>query len=309
VVPTASGRTVIVVDPSPVHYAKLHYPGLLGRVPRELNGHRVRVSVRMSAALDNAASAGSIPDSCAYLAESIGVVAEVDGAEHGVVYREFAPRHSSRESPGAAATLIPFFALFSVDSQSPADPPLLASLLRLWGEPAADALRRLLDLVLESYAALVFGVGLVPEDHGQNLLLQLGPDLAPLRIVRRDLLDWYADLEIRRDRGLPADFVKNLDTAADSERAFGGRSYAFDFRLGNYILKPLVDCAVRHCGVNGPDAERWITDRVHALAARYDVDLRQYFQPFDRTSRFGPGLEIWRDGRPLLIEGPKPVYR
>jgi hypothetical protein len=310
VVPTSSGRTVIVLDPAPVHYAKLHYPGLLGRVPRELNAPRVAASIRMSAALDDAAECGMLTDSCAYLAESIGVLASVDGAEHGVIYREFTPRHQGGPDPCAPAMpLIPFFALFSADSRAPDDPPLLITLLRLSGLSAAAALRSLLELVLESYGALAFAAGLVPEDHAQNLLLQLSPDLVPLRVVRRDLLDWYADLEIRRDRGLPADFSRVLDTAADPERAFGGRSYAFDFRLGEYVLKPLVDCAVRYCGVDGGETERWIGERVHAIAARHGVDLHEYFHPYDQTSRFGPGLEIWRAGRPLLIDGPRPVYR
>ncbi|MFB7785215.1 IucA/IucC family C-terminal-domain containing protein [Streptomyces vinaceus] len=303
VVPTASARTVVALEPEPVLHVKLHYPGLLGRVPRELDAHRVRASVRMSSALEEIREL--LPQSCAYLAETVGVVARVDGSDLGVVYRETLPRHCAGGPRGAA--LVPFFALFSTDLHAPDDPPLLVQLLD-HGAPERG-LRALLDLVLESYAALVFGQGLVPEDHAQNLLLQLDGDGRPVRIVRRDLLDWYADLEIRRRRGLPTDFVRALDVSHDAERAHGGRSYAFDFRLGDYILDPVLECAARYLGVDRDATTEWIRQRVHALAAHHDIDLKHYFQPYDQTYRYERSLRIWQNSRPLFHLAGPPTYR
>ncbi|MFF1442756.1 ferric iron reductase [Streptomyces sp. NPDC058295] len=309
VAPTASARTVAVLDAGPVHYAKLHYPGLLGRVPREMDAKRVRASVRMSAALDDATEL--LPDGCAYLPESIGVVARLDGAEQGVVYREFVPRSRSGGTGGGMQPQIPMFSLFSTDLRAPEDPPLLVDLLRGQGDGArpGEAFIALLDLLLDSYTALVLGVGLVPEDHAQNVLIELDPSGVPHRVVRRDLLDWYADMEIRRLRKLPTDFARVLDTEGDPERAYGGRSYAFDFRLGEYVLDPLIACAAEHLGVDAAGTRAWVRERVHALAATYNVDLHDYFRPFELTSRYERGLRIWRDGRPLFHPGPAPVYR
>ncbi|WP_250404503.1 ferric iron reductase [Streptomyces cellostaticus] len=310
VAPTASARTVLVLDSGPVHYAKLHYPGLLGRVPREMDTKRVRASVRMSAALDQ--EAGLLSDGCAYLPESIGVTTRLTGTEQGVVYREFIPRSRSTDSAdGVVRPQIPLFSLFSTDLHSPEDPPLLVDLLcgAGGGGRPAEAFVSLVDLLIESYCALVFGVGLVPEDHAQNLLIELDWSGAPRRVVRRDLLDWYADLEIRRLRKLPTDFTRVLDTEHDAERAYGGRSYAFDFRLGEYVLDPLIDCAARHLRVKAEETRAWVRERVHALAADHDIDLHDYFRPFEHTSRYARGLRIWRDGRPLFQAGPAPTYR
>ncbi|MCX4604799.1 ferric iron reductase [Streptomyces anulatus] len=310
VAPTASARTVAVLDSGSPYYAKLHYPGLLGRVPREMDAKRVRASVRMSAALDQ--ETALLPDVCAYLPESIGIVTRLGHTEQGVVYREFVPRSRLGGDTGKSIPpQVPLFSLFSTDIRSPDDPPLLVDLLRTagGGTRADEAFTSLLDLLLESYAALAFGVGLVPEDHAQNVLLELDPSGIPRRVVRRDLLDWYADLEIRRLRTLPTDFARVLDTEHDAARAYGGRSYAFDFRLGEYVLDPLIACAAQHMGVDAERTRAWVKGRVHALAAAHDLDLHDYFRPFDHTSRYERGLRIWSDGRPLFQAGPAPVYR
>lgn len=118
VAPTASARTVAVLDSGSPYYAKLHYPGLLGRVPREMDAKRVRASVRMSAALDQ--ETALLPDVCAYLPESIGIVTRLGHTEQGVVYREFVPRSRLGGDTGKSIPpQVPLFSLFSTDIRSP----------------------------------------------------------------------------------------------------------------------------------------------------------------------------------------------
>jgi len=167
----------------------------------------------------------------------------------------------------------------------------------------------LLAAVLDSYANLCFGLGLVPEDHGQNLLLELDLDGAVRRVVRRDLLDWYADVPVRAPRRYATDFSRVLTEADGPERVFGGRSYAFDFRLGEYILDPLVDLAVRYWDAKAEALRDWIRERVHGLAERYEVDLREYFQPWDTVYYYQRSLRIWENGAPLFARRDGVVYR
>ncbi len=308
--PTSSARTVLVLEPGPAWYAKLHYPAMIGRAPRHLNRKRVWASVRMCAELNAMAAAGRLTPTSGYLAESLGVASAAGGEEMGVLYREYAPY----PEPAADPAVIPVFALFSTDLYAPDDPPLLAQLLDGVADPA-DAFRRtVLEPILESHLSLTLGLGLVPEDHAQNVLVELapgsaGPAATIRRAVRRDMLDWYGDLGIRRERGLAPELVRTFDVAADPDRSYGGRSYAFDFRLGDYILDPLIDCAQRCAGVPAEESREWVRLRVHELAAGHGVDLRDYFQPYDQVYYYERSTAIWRDGRPVFRTRTGPRYR
>jgi hypothetical protein len=297
---------VVLADRPSVH-AKLHYAGLLGRVPRELDERRTRASVLMSAELDvQMARTGGAGG---YLAESLGVVTRSadELREVGIVYREATPRPFL---PGAAA-LIPAFSLFSADLGSPEDPPLLQQLLDSDDRGPAEAFYGLLELILRSFTDLVWGLGLVPEDHAQNLLFELGPDGAVRRVVRRDLLDWYGDLAVIAARGHSRGdrLVRTLDLRGDAERCYGGRSYAFDFRLGDYILDPLIALAARLGVTEEASAVDWVKARVHQLAAAHDLDIHEYFSPWSQVYYYRRTTQIWAAGRPNFATRPGPRYR
>lgn len=300
--PLASGRTVYVGD-APARQIKLHYGGMIGRVPRELPRHRVVASVSVSSELD--ALSASLPSCAAFLPESIGVSLGSDVGDIGMVIREQTPRPWMT----GGVALVPAFALFSTDRNSPSDAPLLEQILNKFSNPIEGFVEHVLSPILESYAALAFGLGIVPEDHGQNLLLELDGRGQPRRAIRRDFLDAYADLEIRRARGHAARLPRAYDVRTDGRRAYGGRSYAFDFRLGEYILDPTIELVVRCFGASSEWLRKWVVERVGELAFQYDVRLDQYFQPWDAVYRYARSTNIWADGEPNFEVTSGPRYR
>jgi len=94
--------------------------------------------------------------------------------------------------------------LFSLIGGSGIHKPLLLTIIERSG---TEPLRFVEDLLCEKFSRLWLELsmqfGLLPEVHGQNLLLALSPDLTPLgRFLYRDFDGLLVDWRLRRVRGL-----------------------------------------------------------------------------------------------------------
>lgn len=301
--PTSSARTVWLRDAG--IFVKLHYDGVIGRVPRQLTRKRVRTSLEFSGELDRLARAGRLGGHFAFLPESAGVALELEGSEVGMICREATPRPLL----GGARSLVPMFSLFSADRTDPGHRPILWQLLDAEDAPGQWFHETLVASILSAYFATALGAGLIPENHAQNMLVELDAAGGLGRIVHRDLLDFTADLEIRRARGMPAEFLRTIDVAAAPERGFGWRSYAYDFRLGEYVLDPLAESFARYAGQEVARVKAAIREAALAGFAAHGVDPRDYFNPVDTVYFYPKVREIWRDGAPAFDTRPGPTYR
>lgn len=194
-VPTSSTRTFLAwPDGSPeraVFFKTSLYSPILG--DRRLDRNKVACSVGLSAVMQESASL--LPGDLSFLPEPVGYIprTQLDG---GMVVRSV-----PQELVESKSIPVP---LFSLMSRVPQQEPLLMKMHRNGGvdplEFVEDVLcARFARLWLETYVRL----GLILEAHGQDLMLELSPDLSKWRrFLYRDFEGLQVDWQLRRALGL-----------------------------------------------------------------------------------------------------------
>jgi hypothetical protein len=263
--PTASGRTVQLLGDGPGWYLKLSYPTLLGRVNRAMPRIKAIAGPEISAEIATRLAASHLPGPL-HILEEVGarVITMGGGRSWGQVVR--AP-HPYGRNTGSMHALVPLFSIFSHDAGNPLDPPLLADLLEVWGDSRTERLvRNLLEPIIECYFGLVRNLGLALELNAQNVLVGLNANGVPVGLVFRDLMGTEKDLTLRRELGLGTEFesspYKCIDREDDADTYIRRHSVAYDFKVGEYVLRPLVRAAAQH----GCWAESELTAHIRAVA-------------------------------------------
>jgi hypothetical protein len=194
--PTSSTRTVLAwIDgrPESAFFAKLSLRSrLLG--DRRIQRRRAAKSVGLSRLVEK--GGGGFPVGISWFPETAGLVPRMM-QNSGVIIRSI-PAEIKDGKVGAAA-------LFALMGGSRKQSPLL---IEMFGGNE-HLLREFLEEVLLAQFAgiwvdLVFGLGLILEAHGQDMLLGLSGDCAPTgRLYYRDFEGLAIDWELRRAKGLP----------------------------------------------------------------------------------------------------------
>ena len=248
-IPSSSGRTVFVLSPDkeePQYFLKLHYGNLLGRFNRRLDQRRIISALKINSDLVD--SQEYFPSGIAFLPEIGAFLAQANSTkrfEVGALLRTLQPLPHSIETE----VFIPFFALFSKDMKSSQEPVLLEQILKRTSNPYQTFMERLIQPLLQGFCFLALQLGLIPEWNAQNLLLGMTLEGLPTRIVFRDLQGTYRDLAYR------ASFLPKVDESEykilpceTSQHCFEARrqrSYLFDFKLCQYVLKPLTNLTAK----------------------------------------------------------------
>jgi hypothetical protein len=245
VIPTSSSRTVQVDQPFPPDYIKLHYNRILGRINRSMPMSKLLAGLEVSEALVAAIADQTMHPKLAVFPETGGGILNIptnDGnVEWGMAWRPF----SALTPPAPAGTILaPFFALFSADRLNPRDSPLLCQLVERSGaEPLGFAITQIVEPIISIFVSLICEAGFQPEWNAQNVLVAIDDSFAIRNIVMRDMADVEKDLTIRRALGLNDNFasypykcISERDGASYKIR----HSFAFDFKLGKYILDPIA---------------------------------------------------------------------
>lgn len=248
VTPTSSGRTVQIISDEPEWHIKLSYPGLLGRVNRSLPQVKAFAGPEISCEVEASILGGSLPPDL-HIMREVGarVLTVADNCTWGMVIRDpqpFGPRADQ------TVAMIPLFSLFSRDAQQPDDPSILLQLISHWGTQADTYVKcNILQAILQCYFSLVATLGLLAELNAQNILLGLNQEGRPTGIVIRDLMGIEKDLTIRDSLGISTHFssspYKCISKAADSALYYIRHSFSFDFKLGDYVLSPVIQEACR----------------------------------------------------------------
>lgn len=236
--PTSSGRTVIrKEDGNDTHFIKLHYPAIIGRFSRDLSLHK------WLAAIENSRELNSIinifPQKVAFLDEFGGIFLEGGNGYRGfgVIFRDYQP------SPkiGGLKILLPAFSLFSARGLGLQGTPILAYLLSGTAKPLEYFFNSFIDTVLTGYFFFSTKWGLIPECNAQNILYEIDIENGQTRVIFRDVGDMFKDITMRKLLGLHTLFCsyKTIDRSRDFD-FYMRRSFAFDFKLGEYLILPLL---------------------------------------------------------------------
>lgn len=274
--PTASARTVHAFAQPPFHL-KLHYGATIGRMDRSLGIREASYAVYVSRLLSDAVAAGALPDSFGILPEPSARVLKRDNgsaAEMGMVYRALTP---ASRSPLPAA-MVPAFSLFSQDRLAPHAPPLLLKIWQASNVPAFEFVTDFLALpLIDAYFRVLLSTGLQGEFHAQNVVIGLDRDGIPRQILLRDMESVDSDLSLQHELRLsikpPPATHKCIDRSMPNYQI--KHSFMFDFKLGEYLLAPIIDIFERHALVT-PDA---VAAEVRQRVRRYVRELPGDFFP------------------------------
>jgi siderophore synthetase component len=204
-----------------------------------------------------------------YLPETIGIGIGQGDEGWGFVVRETTPR------PFVAGEhkYIPIFSLFSGDSNSPADDPLLVQLIRLHGEEAMQfTISHIIDPIISSWVRTYKERGIIFGAHSQNVLLEVDRNLYPTRIIHRDL-DLQVDPTIRKVKGLHMDFPKSLIGIDVKEPLNKVLSLKYDIFMGHHLFSYISQVLEKYFAVD----PKLFREKVKEVFHREFVDADNFF--------------------------------
>ena len=272
VAPTASGRTVIALTDEPF-FIKMAYPLCLGRLTRHMGFDKITSACEVTKHLIRAVETGKTNERFAFLREDYGRVAyfplspnnvlESDRVpdsnvqnglyEWGVLFREFRPFPYIEKKE----CLIPFFALFGQEydpiikgKKAEQDEPLIIQLFKKQSNCNLEEflLEKVLFPLFDTYFDALLFAGIELEAHAQNMLISIDCNHQISRIVCRDLESAGRDATLMDYIGLQYDkktaYKYNVLSPKKEDQKYPkwqiNHSFMFDFKLGEYIVSPLL---------------------------------------------------------------------
>lgn len=244
VAPTSSSRTVKLLDyPG---YIKLNYDGIIGRINRKLTDRHVYASIDMTSLLEKALMHSRYAKLLFYK-ESYGIIYRNSEKEinMGMVYREEKPSGINAQTTNC---IIPMFSLFAKD-ESALDKQLIIQLIeKSKKDPIEYVVNDLIFNIIDNYFNLLLNEGIQPEWHAQNLLIGIDKNFSISSIIMRDLESIDIDQTLQQSLGINHKFksypYKHLNN--DQYNYQIKHSFMYDFKIGEYIFKPLINCISKH---------------------------------------------------------------
>lgn len=276
-VATSSGRTVYVYGDCPPSFAKLSYHDLVGRVTRHLGPDHLRSAVEVSSLIDSLGS-GALHPRFAIYRETGGTALLGDLEGWGYVSREQEPSPHHR-----ASFVVPGFALFSTRFDGSPTTPILEQILASRASELCDPLifyREFIEPALESYFGVLRHGGLQLEPHAQNLVWLFTSEWKALGTAYRDMESVDKDWPLIEGLGL-TDRLTPMQYKTLYRDAYNYtimHSFMFDFKFGEYLLRPISELWGRYFGqTDGAPVIELIRHRVDKLI----LDLPKGFFPED----------------------------
>ena len=262
--PTASGRTMLLRDSQFVGYLKLTYDiKRLGRVDRQIALNNCLAVFETTEVIKKCIDANKFPSTFSILLESASKITKLKTGdkiyEWGVVYREAKPYPYREEN----VQLIPGFSLFGKDVKNKQDEYLINQFIELSNSNPKEYLEDLLKIILDCYWNIVLNCAFNHECQAQNCLFEIDENYKIKRIVIIDMESLDRDIPLARFLGLKETW--NSTHACydkDNYRYLTHSSYLYDFKLGEYLLKPLIKVVAEKYDIDIPSMEKGIRNYV-----------------------------------------------
>lgn len=244
VAPTSSGRTVKCLGEYEF-FIKLDYFGVLGRLQRNLDKKRLLSAYEVSEAIIGEMDSKQIGSSFQVFREYYGRIAVLPLIEGGVYELGFILREATPYPIRSdVVAYIPFFSLFSKDEVDLKDELIILQLFKKQTKNITDFFTDSLIIpTLNFYFDTLTKCGLCLEAHAQNMLIGIDSNFQITSIIARDMESVDKDLPLRKFIGLSATFdlepYKCL--CANDYNYHIMHSFMFDFKLGCYLIDPLME--------------------------------------------------------------------
>ncbi len=252
VAPTASCRTVKMLENNE-WFIKLHYAGLIGRVDRGLTINHASSAVEVTDFIRDGMQLNKLPSFFHFQCELYAKVAQSKinnkSIEWGMVYREAKawPLIEKKHF------LIPAFSLFSTDRIYPNDPTLLEQIIWSQNKKVEEYLfEDIISPIYSTYFNLLLNLGIQLECHAQNTLFAIDENYKIMGMVARDAESIDKDISLMEERNINHSFQTNVYKCRyrQNYKYFIMHSFMFDFKLGEYLISPIIDNAHKKFGFN-----------------------------------------------------------
>ncbi len=243
-IPTASGRTLELLDAATHGYFKLHYDGIIGRIPRDLSFKKAVSGPEISNLLVSLIDGNKLDRRLTLMRETGARIfkgmKDNSPIEWGMVWRE---KDAYKLDLNKVKYIIPVFSLFARDRLAEQDKPLLEQIITSKGVDASRfVLEQLVFPMIDCYFNLIRTSGIQPEWHAQNLLVGLTEDLSVSKFIMRDLESMDKDITLMKCTDLKVRFQSYPFKCIWKEQWNYQikHSFMYDYKFGEYILQPLI---------------------------------------------------------------------
>lgn len=267
--PTSSSRTVrLKMYP---YYLKLSYPGVIGRMQRDLTETHINSVIQISNIFKSLCTAKGMPDTFAFLPEEGGRLYTKGSFKTGFIVRNSNPLG---KRVNEIKYIVPAFSLFSSDRQSKFDVPLIVQILADKTDCSTLLLESLMFPLIDIYFTCSLTEGLNPEMHAQNLLIGFNENNDIVSLILRDLESVDKDITIRH--GLDKDdFINDYKCIKEEDYNYKIKhSFMFDHKLGEYFFGALINCLVKYKLVDAANIINKLRAYVHS---NYSHIIKGYF--------------------------------
>lgn len=297
VVPTSSSRTVRVANQDV--FIKLHYPGLIGRLKRDLGFEQLISGIELTSIFNN--SRNNQPEFFDYMPEPYGKILHSGNNQVGYILRTIPP-HLKKYY------LIPGFSMFSVDRQHPEHPTILEQVLEKRDNALEYFVYEICLKLIDVFFWCALEEGLIPEMHSQNIVFAFDTKWRLKKIVLRDFESIDKDITIRTQNDKDINFQEYpyKCIAQEDDNYLKRHSFMYDHKLGEYLIDPLVEEFCKFTNLNTCEVQAIIRENVRS---KYSGRLAGFF-PQDGFWYKYPDIEIDRSTskRPFISMGTA-LYR
>ena len=246
--PTSSSRTVKCLE-NPNWYLKLAYKGLIGRIDRTIGERQALSSVEVSSMIEKAIDKNILSKSFYFLREPFAKIIRRNDDVWGIILRETMPYPYNSD----IKFQIPAFALFSKDRHNPDHPSILKQLiLRNKVDIENYLLTSIIFPIYDSYFSLLLNCGLQLECHAQNTLFAIDKNFNVIGVISKDAESIDKDIFLMESFGIHHD-IESLDYKCLNKTDYNYQimhSFMFDFKLGEYLISPIINEASKHFKIN-----------------------------------------------------------
>lgn len=263
--PTSGGRTMLIRNPEYVGYLKLTYDiGRIGRVDRQITYKHCLSSYEVSQAIKRAIDMGKTPSGFGIQLESAAKTSFLPFSdkcyEWGVIFREFMPYPYVNEQ----VVLIPCFSLFGQDINNPDDECILIQLIEVQKANPYEFVKQLLFMIIDCYWEIVLSCAFHIECHSQNCFFEIDRNYSIRRFIIKDMDSVDKDIPLARFLGVRSDWESYPVMCFDQKVYYYKirASYMYDFKLGEYLLSPIIETVTQKYALDRTIIENEIKEYV-----------------------------------------------
>lgn len=228
-IPLSSSRTLLVGYPLQSHFVKLHFPGRISSVNRNLDDEEVRYGQWITGELKQGIDKKILH--CGLLPDQIGMVVEKQGHTLGAIVRPIQAYPLEDGRP----LHIPLCSLVAPDRMNQADPTIAAQIAQIKRISQFDFVIEIIKEHIQNWYLAAFELGVILTAHGQNAIIEYDANFDKRRIVYRDFQIKRISNEIRKQKGLAV-----MKAHHEPIPLRTGLSIAYDFMIGRLLFDNML---------------------------------------------------------------------